>query len=311
MNDTPVLLFVYNRLHTTAQVFESIANARPSTLLVVADGPKADDVDDASRCEAVRQLVCEPHWKCDLRVNLATSNLGFKRRISSGLDWALSQFDEIIVVEDDCVPERTFFPFCTELLARYRHDERVMMIAGCNFQFGRRRGNASYYASRAVGTWGWATWRRAFRHFDPDMRAWPVERDGTLLGRTWPVAEMAAYWRDRLDEAYQGRVDTWDYQWAFSMWRAGGLQLASNVNLIHYIGCLPDTAHTSNQQAAFCRIPTTSIAFPLQHPTDLTPDLGADVFEFYRVLLNQDADEADRRSADAERSVAGRRVGLA
>lgn len=303
MNTTPVLLLVYNRLQTTIPVFEAIAASRPSTLLVVADGPKQSDAEDARRCEAVRKLVCQPRWDCDLRVNCADSNLGFKRRISTGLAWALSQFEEIIVVEDDCVPEETFFPFCTELLDRYRHDERVMMIAGCNFQFGRRRGTASYYASRAVGTWGWATWRRAFRHFDPDMREWPAKRSGTLLDRTWPVPEMAAYWRQKLDEAHECRVDSWDYQWAFSMWRHDGLQVVSNVNLIHYIGCLPDTAHTNDPQAAFCGIPTEPMRFPLRHPANLTPDLAADVFEFYRVFLNRDDTEAERRSIEVSRQV--------
>jgi len=296
MSGPPVLFLVYNRLDTTMRVFERIAAARPETLLVVADGPRADRPDDLARCQAVRELVSHPTWDCDVRLNFAASNLGFNRRISSGLAWAFSLFAEVIILEDDCVPELSFFPFCTELLERFRFDERVMMIAGCNFQFGRARGDASYYVSHGVGTWGWASWRRAFQHFDPDMRAWSDERKGDILARVWPVDEVVEYWRTRFDETYRRDVDTWDYQWAFAMWRQGGLQVASNVNLIRYIGCLPDTAHTTDLRAPFCNLPTSPMIFPLRHPATLERDLTADLFEFYRVFLNLDDDEAERRS---------------
>lgn len=299
MNGPPVLFLVYNRLDTTARVFERIAAARPETLLVVADGPQADKADDVARCEAVRELVTHPTWDCDLRLNFAPSNLGFNRRVSSGLAWGFSLFEELIILEDDCVPEPSFFPFCAGLLERFRFDQRVMMIAGCNFQFGRVRGEASYYVSHGVGTWGWASWRRAFQTFDPEMRAWSEERDGDMLDRIWPIEEAVDYWRARFDEAYRRDTDAWDYQWAFAMWRQGGLQITSNVNLIHYIGCLPDTTHTTDPRAPFCNIPTSPMAFPLRHPATFERDLAADLFEFYRVFLNLEDHEAERRSLEA------------
>lgn len=302
MSTPPVLFFVFNRLDTTARVFEQIAAARPATLLVVADGPRADKPDDAARCGAVRELVSHPTWNCDLRLDFAPSNLGFNRRISSGLAWAFSQFEEVIILEDDCLPDPTFFPFCAELLERHRLDERIMMITGCNFQFGRTRGDASYYFSHGVGTWGWASWRRAFRHFDPAMSLWPRERDGKLLQGIWPIESVVDYWRARFDEAFRREVDAWDYQWAFAMWRKRGLQAASNVNLIQYIGCLPDTAHTTDPHSPFCNVPISPMTFPLRHPANVERDLTADLFEFYRVFLNQQDSEADARAKASDRS---------
>jgi len=298
MSTVPVVFFVFNRLETTTRVFEQIAAAQPRTLLVVADGPRAGKPEDVARCEAVRALVSHPTWTCDLRLNLAPSNLGFNRRISSGLEWAFSQFEELIILEDDCLPDPSFFPFCAELLEKYRVDERIMMITGCNFQFGRVRGKGSYYFSQCVGTWGWASWRRAFRHFDREMRAWPRERVGNVLKRVWPVDSIADYWRERFDEAYHRAVDAWDYQWAFAMWRCGGWQVASNVNLISYIGCLPDTAHTTDANASFCNVPTSPMSLPLRHPEQLERDLTADLFEFYRAFLNLDESDAERRSLE-------------
>jgi hypothetical protein len=231
-----------------------------------------------------------------VRLDLAPSNLGFNRRISSGLRWAFDQFEEVIVLEDDCLPEPSFFNFCAELLERYRFDDRIMMISGDNFQFGRRRGGASYYFSRGVGTWGWAGWRRAFQCFDPKMLSWPEERSAKMLADVWPDPALVEYWQDRFDEAYRGDVDAWDYQWAFAMWRRGGLQIAPNANLISYIGCLPDSAHTSDVRAPYCGLPTSPMTFPLVHPGRCSPDLEADLFEFYRVFLNHDEHRADLAS---------------
>jgi hypothetical protein len=294
MLNVPVVFFVFNRLDTTVRVFERIRAARPETLLVVADGPREGEPTDPARCQAVRDLVSRPDWPCDLRVNFAPSNLGFNRRISSGLEWAFSQFEEVIILEDDCVPDPSFFSFCTEMLARYRDDERMMMIAGCNFQFGRARGEGSYYFSQCVDAWGWASWRRAFRHFDKDISTWPSERDGIVLRDVWPVPSIVDYWHARLDEAYNGEVDAWDYQWAFAMWRNRGWQIVPNTNLISYIGCLPDTAHTKDPNCSYCNVPTVPIAFPLQHPPTIERDVAADLFEFYRAFLNFEEADCDR-----------------
>lgn len=297
MTRTPVVFFVYNRMSTTARVFEAIAAAQPSTLLIVADGPHPDRPDDARKCQEIRDLVTKPTWPCTVHLNLADTNLGFKKRIASGLQWAFELAEEAIVIEDDTLPAPDFFPFCDEMLARYRDDARVMMVTGCNFQFGRRRGDASYYFAHGVGTWGWASWRRAMQHFDPDLSTWGPEAGAEVLGRIWPIQEIADYWRDRINEAARGDVDAWDYQWAYSMWREGGLQLAPNSNLVTYIGCVSDTAHTTDPTAPFCNVPSKPLDAPLVHPADVQRNLAADLFEFYRTFYWMDEQESDRRSA--------------
>src|SRR5215831_13781675 len=162
----PVALFVFNRPKLTATVYERIRAARPRRLLVVADGPRPFRPEDRQLCRATRQIVSAPDWACELLTNFADENLGCGRRMSSGLDWVFQQCSEAIILEDDCVPCESFFSFCSEMLNRYREDARIMHVSGNNFQDGRTRGRGSYFFSRYTLSWGWATWRRAWSHYD-------------------------------------------------------------------------------------------------------------------------------------------------
>ncbi len=177
----PVAFLIFNRPELTRKVFATIAQAKPSKLLVVADGPRADVPDDREKCSEARAIIGRIDWDCEVLTNYSSANMGCRARISTGLEWVFTNVEEAIILEDDCIPHPTFFRFCKELLTRYRDDQRVMMISGDNFQMGRNRTPYSYYFSRFFHCWGWATWRRAWRHYDIDMELWPSLRDGSWL----------------------------------------------------------------------------------------------------------------------------------
>jgi hypothetical protein len=141
---TPVAFFIFNRPDTTATVFAAIAKARPSTLLVVADGPRAFRRGEEQLCEAARAIIDRVDWPCRVLTDFSTHNLGCRRRISGGIDWVFSQVEEAIFLEDDCLPDPTFFAFCEEMLGRYRTDSPVMHIGGTNFQGITRNSDESY-----------------------------------------------------------------------------------------------------------------------------------------------------------------------
>src|SRR3954453_1153033 len=164
--ETAVALLLFRRPEETARVFERIREARPRKLFLVADGPRPGNEEDAQGCEQARAVVERVDWPCDVVRDFADENLGLKKRIPRGLHRVFGEAPEAIILEDDCLPHPSFFRYCAELLERYRDDERVMMISGDNFQGGRRRTPDSYYFSRYVHSWGWATWRRAWQHFD-------------------------------------------------------------------------------------------------------------------------------------------------
>ncbi len=178
---TPVVVIIFKRTDTTEKVFEAIRLAKPPKLFVIADGPRADHPGEAEKCEAARAIIERVDWECEVLKNYSDTNLGCAKRVSSGLDWVFSNVEEAIILEDDCVPHLTFFPFCEELLEKYRYDTRIASISGQNVQFGRERTNYSYYFSRYNHCWGWATWRRAWQHFDFDMKLWPEIKKGHLL----------------------------------------------------------------------------------------------------------------------------------
>src|SRR5262245_56278428 len=134
-SEVPVLFLVFNRPDTTARVMEAIRAARPERLYVAADGPRENNAGEAEeRCAEVRQLATRVNWPCEVRTLFREHNLGCRKAVSSAITWFFEQEPEGIILEDDCLPSQSFFPFCAELLARFRDDERIMFITGCNFK---------------------------------------------------------------------------------------------------------------------------------------------------------------------------------
>jgi hypothetical protein len=275
---TPVALLIFNRPETTARVFERVREARPPKLLVVADGPRPDQPDEAERTAAARRVVERVDWECELLTDYSEANLGCRRRVSSGLDWVFETVEEAIVLEDDCVPDPSFFPFCDELLERYRDEERVMHVSGDNFQFGRRVGEASYYFTRYPHVWGWASWRRAWRHHDVEIPKWAAagRLRRRLLLREFADPSERRFWEWAWDGVSAGLIDTWDFQWVFALRARKALAINPNVNLVSNIGFGAESTHTAEDERGVGALPTEETGFPLRHPDRIERDAAAD-----------------------------------
>jgi hypothetical protein len=279
---TPVVLIFYHRPTLLKRIFSVVAAVRPQRLFLVADGPN-DDI-DAERCRAARAVVAHVNWPCQVERLYADSNLGVRRRPASGIEWAFQHVAEAIILEDDCVPDPSFFPFCESVLERYRTDDRVMNIGGGNFQFGRRRTKHSYYFSAYCGTWGWATWRRAWRHFDIDMKQWPERRAAGILESVCHDRVEIEYWRTLFDDIHGGRMtSSWDYQWLFAMWSQSGLSITPEVNLVSNMGFGPDATHTTSRKRPEAGVRTASIG-KLDHPDAVYRHVEADRYFFEAIV---------------------------
>ena len=282
MNNISIAYIVFNRPRYTAETFGAIRAQRPARLFIIADGPRADHPEDAERCKAVRALVESIDWPCEVYRNYADQNMGLKRRVSSGLDWVFSMTESAIVLEDDCVPHPDFFPYCAELLERYKDDPRVSVITGNNYQNGKKRGNASYYFSKYGHCWGWASWRRAWQQYQGEMPFWPEWKQSEDWRLKVPDPLEQAYWIDIFDRIYLGKIDSWAYPWMASLWYHGGLTATPRVNLVTNIGIGPDATHTlaDEEQPG---TPAKPLG-PITHPADVVQDLVADQYVFDHLL---------------------------
>jgi len=273
---TPVAFFIFNRPHLTQKVFEAIRDAKPAMLLVVADGSRSDRAGEAELCAQTRAIIKQVDWHCEVLTNFSEVNLGCKRRVSSGLDWVFDTVEEAIILEDDCLPHATFFPFCEELLEHYRYDSRIMAISGDNFQFGRRRTADSYYFSRYNHCWGWASWRRAWRYYDVEMSLWSTVKQGNWLQDMLQDDRAIQYWTELFEAVSSDRLDTWDYQWTFACWIQSGLTVLPNVNLVSNIGFHLESTHAKDASSRFASIATKALQCPLKHPLFVVRDALAD-----------------------------------
>jgi hypothetical protein len=271
----PVVFCVFNRPEPTARVLARIREARPAQLFVVADGPRADRPGDAALCQQVRALIDQGvDWPCELVRDYSDHNQGSGPRIATGLTQVFTQVEEAIVLEDDCLPELTFFRYCAELLAKYRDDPRVALVSGSHHQVKNAPGADDYYFCRYGNTWGWATWRRAWQFFDYKMSDWPAWKESGKLEQLFPDPAVRTYWRRIWDETAAGKHDAWDYQWTFEYMRRGMLGILPRVALIQNIGFGRDATHTVGEGNDYPE--TSPLSFPLRHPATLEPDRVAE-----------------------------------
>jgi hypothetical protein len=285
---TPIAFIVFNRPDTTAKVFEAIRQAQPPKLLIIADGARPDRIGEAEKCQQVREICDRIDWDCEVLRNYSDPNLGCKKRVSSGLDWVFQQVEAAIILEDDCLPDPTFFPFCQELLEKYRDDQRVMFIGGTNYQFGKKRSDYSYYFSRYNHVWGWASWRRAWQHYDVEMNLLPTIKSGNWLKDILNSDRAVKHWENTFETVYQNQLNTWDLQWTFACWLQSGLSIIPNVNLVSNIGFGIDATHTNAMNHPLANMVTAALELPLTHPPFLIRDANADIFtenKFYSISL--------------------------
>jgi hypothetical protein len=278
--EVPIIFMVFNRPRTTNRVFEAIRAARPRHLMIIADGPRDDRPGDLAGCAAVRSLVKRVDWDCELELNFADTNLGTIRRFASGFEWAFDRVDEAIVLEDDCLPHPSFFPYCSTLLERYRDDSRVMWIGGTN-PFLEPHGDGSYFFSRINWMWGWATWKRAWRNFDPNLTQLPDFIRARRIEALTHHSTMQKAFLGMFELAHEGRWANWDIRATFNIWSHDGLVIHPNGNLITNIGFGDDARSTKYQDDPLAELPFRPVG-PLVHPSTIYADTKYD-----RMLFEQ------------------------
>jgi len=267
MSDTvPVLLVIFNRPGKTRRVIEALRQVKPARLFVAADGPRAGRPDDVEKCRLARQAALEIDWPCDLQTRFLDENVGCGLGVASGISWFFGHVDYGIIIEDDCVPHPHLFPFCGELLERFKDDERIMQVSGYA-PYSLRNVPYDYHFSRAFRCWGWGTWRRAWAHFSLSLDRYDRENALELLRAYYPHHKDLKAKSKQYAVYRQGVAHNWDFQWNIACFAQNALCIVPERNLISNIGIDGEGTHSAigNRWSppAFC---AESLSFPLRHP---------------------------------------------
>lgn len=262
--NTAVLFLVFNRPDTTKQVFESIREAKPPRLYVAADGARKTKKDENDKVEAVRDFVLSNvDWECEIKTLFREENLGCRVAVSSAIDWFFENEEIGIILEDDCLPNQSFFRFCEELLEKYKDDTRVMHIGGSNYL--DLNIETSYMFSNYTLIWGWATWRRAWKLYDVDMSSFKQFEENNFIDSCFGSEKERRHFMRGFKKMYKNRYNTWDTQWFYTCISSNGLSVIPQKNMIKNIGFGEDATHTMSEEDKHANLNSHEISFPLNH----------------------------------------------
>lgn len=266
---TPILFLIFSRPDTTRKVFERIRQIKPAKLYVAADAPRENNKDEALRCLEARNIINEIDWPCELHTLYRDKNLGCKVAVSSAITWFFDNEEYGVILEDDCLPDLSFFTFCEELLIKYKDDERIGHIGGNNFLADTITNEFSYDFCSISHIWGWASWRRVWKNYDVNFSYWlDVQSDKrkrtSLFLNIWEEIYFSTFLSDVL-KGEKG-INTWDTQYYFMHRLQNRLSIYPSINLVTNIGIhSPEATHTTRKKDSLF-IASESMIFPLRHP---------------------------------------------
>lgn len=266
----PILFMVFNRPEKTKLVFDEIKKAKPKKLYISCDGPRKNNPDDVVKVNQVKEFLsdCNITWPCEVKrlyqeVNQGVSMAGYK-----AFSWVFSQEEEMIQLEDDCVPAQSFFWYCQELLDKYRNDERVCYITANN-NSGVKSGDGTYFFSRYGGSWGWATWKRVWDNWDYLMSDWPAVRWQKSFKKNFGSKEEYNFWRLKFQRGYELLRDkkstSYDIQSLYFLFKNNRFNIYPNYNLVKNIGWDDAASNTFEVDSKFADTPLVELT-QIIHP---------------------------------------------
>ena len=268
--ETPILLIVWKRPEKTLRIIKEIQKIKPNDFYIACDGYPENNILLEQKVQKTRKVILENiNWNCNIKKLFAENNQGCKEGVSNAISWFFENVNEGIILEDDCLPHQDFFYFCSELLHKYRNDDRIWSITGNNKHNLNIEGK-SYFFSKYSNSWGWATWKRCWNKYDKDIKNWPIEKSKGIINQIFEDKNEQRFWKQTLDNIYYHmKPNTWDYQWNYTCFIYSGLTIIPSHNLINNIGFDLEATHTKFEKPikeleSYERY--SSGVFPLKHP---------------------------------------------
>jgi len=266
MYNTPILFIIFANPDTTTQVFEQIRQIQPAKLYIAADAPRSEKKNEVQRSTETRSIINRINWNCELKTLFQDKNLGPKIAVSKAIAWFFEHEEQGVILEHDCLPDPSFFPYCEELLEKYKNDTRIGHISGNNFLPGIIKEGLSYDFCSCPHIWGWATWRRVWRNYDVNFSFWEQQKEKRSF--LFCNKQEEIYFSSFIPDVISNRngINTWDTQYWFSLRVQNQLAIYPAVNLVTNIGLGdPNASHTAKMNKKLS-VPVSGIHFPLQHP---------------------------------------------
>lgn len=284
--DIPILFLIFNRPDTTERVFQEIRKQQPKYLYVAADGPRLNRPDDVVKCEETRAIIKQVDWDCELKLLFRDENLGCGPAVSGAITWFFDQVEMGIILEDDCLPHPDFFPYCKELLLKYKDVDKVKWISGSNFGIKIENADLSYYFSANIFVWGWASWKRVWKDFHYDLNDFDKKEVFAKIDSYFDSLGQRCYCKNRFliirskKVAAKRRINSWAYPATFSIWMKDGLSIVPQKNLIKNIGFGDDATHTTSNAIIF----ETEPILPLEFNEEIVQDKMSDLQYYKRII---------------------------
>ncbi|MCC7465544.1 MAG: hypothetical protein IT261_04715 [Saprospiraceae bacterium] len=286
--NTPVLLLLFNRPKHTQIVLDRLRLIRPAVLYVHCDGPRMNRLDDEKEVRAVRECLTSIDWPCEVKTLFRKENAGLREGVFGAINWFFAEEEKGIILEDDCVPDISFFQYCAVLLDYYEKEEMVMHIGGSNLgEHLTKNSEESYIFSKFTFVWGWASWRRAWKKMSLSLDGFETFVSKDFIKDLCDDGMAQAYMLEKFRATKHRENNSWAYAWSYSILAAKGLTVVPCHNLVQNTGIgTSDATHTVNHDPK-ARLKASALAFPLKHPTSLERIKGLDTKLFYAAQKNR------------------------
>lgn len=295
MLDISVCLIFFNRPEKLKFVFEQIKRIKPTKLFLVQDGPRNSNYEeDTQNIHKCRKIVENIDWDCKVYKNYSDENLGCGLRPATGITWAFENTDKLIIIEDDCVPDISFFPFCKKLLIKYEKNNKIHLISGMNL-LNSCDSNHSYLFSQVCTIGAWATWKRVWNQYDFSIKKFENKSNQKKLKENIKFKNVIKqkFWAWNLTrEKYKNneKINWWDYQFHFLLYYKNGLGIVPRVNLINNIGYGVDSTNVSKKEEGLhFNLEQYSIESKLKHPTEIKQNFEFDqkIYQLQKIKINK------------------------
>lgn len=265
--DIPVLFVCFNRIEIAKKSFERIVQIRPKKIYIACDGAREFKIGEKEKVSQVRKEILKMiTWDCEIKTLFQEKNLGCSEGVYTAINWLFSNEDMGIILEDDCIPNKSFFIFMEEMLNKYKNDQRIAMISGFNPYKLEKEKEVSYYFSKFKSCWGWGTWKRAWENMDLNLECLNTEyKEDIILNMGYNQKFISKYWNYRLKLINLNEVSAWDWQWYISTSTQSQFTIYPIKNLVSNIGFGVEATHTNSKMPLEYTL-TEELKFPLKHP---------------------------------------------